>query len=155
MAFLDPVKNIYGMLAKASEEAGSLLGIADSRGMTGVLRNLMGLDPEGMKKVIDETLGTGILDSLASGDETPVQTVLEFRQYCMDLLGEFVKVRDILMKFNSEVPEVRRESVSEMKALASPRGQAVGGPRRVQALDAEVKKLKAKLADIAALASQD
>jgi hypothetical protein len=35
------------------------------------------------------------------------------------------------------------------------KGQAVGGPRHVQALDAEVKKLKAKLADIAALASQN
>ena len=49
----------------------------------------MGLDPEGMKKIVDETLGTGVLDSLAAGDETPVQTVLEFRQYCMDLLGDF------------------------------------------------------------------
>ena len=154
MALLDPIKNIYGMLAKASEEAGSLLGIADARGMTGVLRNLMGLDPEGMKKIIDETLGTGVLDSLAAGDETPVQTVLEFRQYCMDLLGDFVHLRDILVKFNSEDPEVRRESVSEMKTACG-KGQAVGGPRRVQALDAEVKKLKAKLADIAALASQN
>ena len=122
MALLDPVKNVYGMLSKASEEASSLLGIAGARGVSGVLRNLMGLDPEGMRKIIDETLGTGIIDSLASGDQTPVPTVLEFRQYCIDLLGEFVELRDTLVKFNSE--------------------------------DAEVKRLKVKLEDISALASQ-
>jgi len=154
MALLDPVKNVYGMLSKASEEASSLLGIAGARGVSGVLRNLMGLDPEGMRKIIDETLGIGIIDSLASGDQTPVPTVLEFRQYCIDLLGEFVELRDTLVKFNSEDAEVKRESLIEMKAAASRRSQSGGGGRRVQALEAEVKRLKVKLEDISALASQ-
>lgn len=75
MSFLDPVRNMYGALAKVSEEAGSLLGIADDRGLMGVMKKVMGMAPEDLKETVDATLGVGTLDLFAAGDKAAVETV--------------------------------------------------------------------------------
>jgi len=153
MALLDPVRNMYGALTRVSEEAGSLLGVADSRGLMGVVKKLMGMAPEDMKQTVDETLGLGTLDLLAAGDKAAVETVLGFRKYCSDFLDELVELRDILVKFNSDDPAEKSEALSEMKALTAPKGQAPGRARRERALETEMAKVRDTLGQIAELAA--
>ena len=154
MSLLDPVRNMYGVLSKVSEEAGSLLGIADSRGLMGVVKKLAGMAPEDMKQTVDETLGVATLDLFAAGDKAAVETVLGFRKYCSDFLGEFVELRDILVKFTSDDPAEKSDALSEMKALTSVKGQVSGRARGERALVGEMAKLRDTLGQITELAAK-
>lgn len=154
MSFLDPVRNMYGALAKVSEEAGSLLGIADDRGLMGVMKKVMGMAPEDLKETVDATLGVGTLDLFAAGDKAAVETVLGFRKYCSDFLDELVELRDVLVKFSSEDPAEKSEALSEMKAMTAVKGQAPGHARRERALVGEMARLRDTLGQIAELAAK-
>lgn len=149
---LDPLKNMYGVITQASEQAGSLLGIADERGLMGVMKKVMGMAPEDMKETVDETLGVASLDLFAAGDTSAVEIVIGWRKYCSDYLDELVVVRDLLIKFNSDDPAEKREALSEMKAMTAA-GQAPGHSRRVRALEGEVAKLRDTLGQITELAA--
>jgi len=153
MSFLDPVRNMYGVLAKAGEEAGSLLGIADSRGVMGVMKKVMGMAPEDMKQTVDEILGVGTLDLFASGDKSAVETVLGFRKYCSDYLDELVVLRDILVKFNSDDPAEKSAALSEMKAMTAVKGQAPARARRERALEGDLSRLRDTLRQVSELAA--
>jgi len=154
MSLLGPVKNLYGTLARVGEEASTLLGVADSRGITGVLRSVMGLDPEGMLKVVDETLGAGLIEMLSAGDRSGVETTLEYRRYCMDFMGEFIELRDLLVKFDSDEPGMREEALGEMKAIMASRGQTTASARHARALEAELDDARHTFEEIAALAGR-
>ena len=154
MSLLDPVRNMNGVLAKASEQAGSLLGIADDRGLMGVMKKVMGMAPEDMKQAMDEILGIGILDLLTAGDKAAVETVLAFRSYVSDYLDELVLLRDIVVKFPSDDPAERSKSLSEMKALTAASIQAPGRARRERALEGEIAKLRSTLGQVSELAAR-
>ena len=155
MALLEPVRNIWGLIGKASEEAGSLLGIADSRGLTGVMRNLLGVDPEGLKKQVDGILGRGVMHLMLAGDRAGVETIMDFRKYATGFLVEFEELGDLIIKLNSDELVEQQEAVADMKAFINQKGPAYSHDRRDRAKEAEVQRLRKALGDIAALAEAE
>jgi hypothetical protein len=103
--------------------------------------------------MVKEILGAGALDLLAAGDKPAVDTVLEFRKYCSEFMGEFIELRDILVKFHSDQAELKSEAVGEMKAMIAAKAQAPGRMRRERALEAERATLGQTLEQISALAA--
>lgn len=152
MSLLDPLKNMYGVITQASEQAGSLLGIADDRGLLGAMKKVMGMAPEDMKQTVDETLGVATLDLVAAGDMSAVEIVIGWRKFCSDYLDELVVIRDVLVKFNSDDPAEKSEALSEMKAMTAA-SQAPGHARRERALESEMAKMRDTLGQIADLAA--
>lgn len=153
MSLLDPLRNMYGVMSQAGAQASELLGIADERGIMGVVKKIMGLAPEDMKETVDEILGTATLDLVAAGDKASVETVLGFRKYCYEYLDELVILRDVLLKFHSEDPAEKRAALIEMKTMTTASKGAPGHARRERALEGEIAALRDTLGQIAELAA--
>jgi hypothetical protein len=155
MAILEPVRNMWGLIAKATEGAESLLEVADSRGMTGVLRSLLGVDPEGVKKQVDGALGSGIIELILAGDRAGVETTMKFRTYIMNFLVEFKELADILFQFNAPELAEKEHAIQLMKEFMAAKGPAYSHDRRNRAKEAEIRQLRKTLDDIAALVKAD
>lgn len=52
------------------------------------MRNLLGVDPEGLSKQVDGILGRGIMQRMLAGDRAGVETIMKFRKYAGEFLVE-------------------------------------------------------------------
>lgn len=151
MSMLDPIKNLYSTISKVSQEAESLMGVVDSRGLTGVMKSLMGFDLEGMKKTIDAILGCGLIELLNEGNTPAVETTLAFRTYLNDYLNEMMALRALLIKFDSKEPGDQEASLMQMRALLAARKKPSARDREILTLTAEVNELRQTLNQISLL----
>lgn len=154
MALLEPVKNIWGLMSKVTEGAESLMDVASSRGMMGLLRTLLDFTPEGIQRQVDTEMGSGIIVLLNAGDKNGVETALKFREYCIDYLEEMGDLGDIIYKFSSEDLDLTREAVTEMKSHIGKRGKVSRRTARERALESELKELRETVAEIGELSGK-
>lgn len=155
MTLMEPVRNVWGLLTKASEGAESFLDIVNSEGLTGVLRSLLRLDLAGLKGQVDESLGSGIIKLLVDGDNASVETALRFRKYVMGFLEEFEELVGMIDRFESDELPAIQEATGEMKAFMVEKGPEFRRSRRDRDRDTEVLRLRKALEEIARLAGKD
>ena len=151
MALVAPARNMWEVFAKTSESMSSIMDIAGERGIMGVLRELLGLSPEGLKGQVDSILGVGIIQLLNDGDKRGVNTALNYREYVFGFLDEMQELGDILYKFSSEDLDETREAVVEMKAFIADKESKYGRSKRERELESELLSLREKVREISEL----
>jgi hypothetical protein len=142
---------MWEVFAKTSESMSSIMDIAGERGIMGVLRELLGLSPEGLKGQVDSILGVGIIQLLNDGDKRGVNTALSYREYVFGFLDEMQELGDILYKFSSEDMDETREAVVEMKAFIADKESKYGRSKRERELESELMSLREKVREISEL----
>lgn len=153
MAIVEPVRNVWSLLAKAAESAGSLVDVVDTKGVTGLVRTIMGVDPAGIKKQVDDVLGTGLINLLLAGDKDSIEVVLKFRQNAMSRIDEFSRLLGIAQKYSSEDMPTMLEGIAEMRQYIADQDQPVSRMRHTRDQD-ELHRLRAALNQIADTANK-
>ena len=151
MSLVAPLRNIWGLFAKTTEGVSSMVDIAGERGIMGLLRNLMGFTPEGIKGQVDSVLGIGIIQLLNDGDKRGVNTALSYREYVFGFLDEMRELGDTLFKFSSLDLDETREAVLEMKAFIADKESKYGRSKRERELESELHSLREKVREISEL----
>ena len=152
MAYMAPLRNMWELFSKTTEGVSSLMDTAGEKGIMGVLRNMLGFTPEGIKGQVDSVLGVGIIQLLNDGDKRGVNTVLGYREYVHGFLDEMRELGDVLFKFSSEDLAETKEAVAEMKAFMADKESKYGRSKRERELESELLNLREKVREISDLA---
>jgi hypothetical protein len=155
MSLVAPIRNLWEVFAKTTEGVSSIMGVADERGMMGVLRELLGLSPEGLKGQVDAILGVGIIQLLNEGDKRGVNTALSYREYVLGFLDEMKELGDILYRFSSEDLDQTNKAVEEMKTFIADKESKYGRSKRERELESELLSLREKVREISELTEGD
>lgn len=148
MALVAPLRNMWELFSKTTEGVSSIMDTAGERGVMGVVRDLLGFTPEGMKEQVDSILGVGIIQLLEAGDKKGVNTALRYREYVLGFLDEMKGLGDTLFKFSSEDLAETQAAVAEMKAFLADKESRYGRSKRERELEAELQSLREKVREI-------
>ena len=151
MSLVAPLRNMWELFTKTTAGVSSMVDTASEKGIMGVLRNVLGFTPEGLKGQVDSVLGVGIIQLLEDGDKRGVNTALSYREYVFGFLDEMRDLGDILFKFSSEDLAETKEAVSEMKAFITDKESKYGRSKRERELESELLSLREKIREISEL----
>lgn len=142
MKLFKPITDMWKQVQSLTENAGSLLEVASGGGIDAMMRQFMGLTPEGLIKKVDSDMGSGVMRLISEGDQDSLKIAVEWRDYVVSRLKEMQEAALILGKFNSEDTVKATEAVEEMSEYLKERGPEIARRRKERAMEAELRRLR-------------
>ena len=142
MKLFKPLTQMWKQVQSLTESAGSLLQGALGGGLDGMMRQFMGLTPDGLIRKVDSDMGSGVMRLVSEGDQDSLKITVEWRDYVVSRLVELREAALILNKFNSEDTDKAKEAVGEMSEYLKDRGPEIARRRKERATEAELRRLR-------------
>lgn len=155
MKLFKPITDMWKQIQSLTENAGSLLEGVSSGGIDGVMRQFMGLTPDGLIRKVDSDMGSGVMRLVSEGDEKSLKIAVEWRDYVVSGLEEMQEAALILRKFSSEDAAEAEEAVGEMSEYLKEKGPEIARRRKERAMEAELRRLRKMVKEMSTFLETD
>lgn len=142
MKLFKPITDMWNQVQSLTENAGLLLEAASGGGIDGLMRQFMGMTPDGLINKVNADMGSGVMRLVSEGEQDSLKTAIEWRDYVVSRLEELRDAAIILNKFNSEDIDKAKEAVGEMSEYLKDRGPEIARRRKERAMETELRRLQ-------------
>jgi len=142
MKLFKPITDMWKQVQSLTESAGSLLEGVSGGGLDGMMRQFMGITPDGLIRKVDSDMGAGVMRLVSEDDKEGLKIAVEWRDYVVSGLEEMREAALILHKFSSGDAVEAEESVREMSEYLKERGPEIARRRKERTMEAELRRLR-------------